>query len=81
MSDSSDTGSKSSETQRIERLSTGIPGLDEILRGGLIPKRSYLVRGEPGTGKTILGLHYLTHGAAEGDTSLFINLEEATVDI
>ena len=81
MSDKSDTPTKSSETQQIERLSTGTPGLDEILRGGLIPNRSYLVRGEPGTGKTILGLHYLMHGVAEGDTSLFINLEEATADI
>lgn len=63
------------------RISTGVPGVDEVLHGGLVPERSYLVRGEPGTGKTILGLHYLTKGAADGDTALFINLEEATEDI
>jgi len=44
------------------RLSTGIEGLDHILRGGLLPGRVYLVNGESGTGKTILGLHFLSAG-------------------
>jgi circadian clock protein KaiC len=55
-----------------ERLPTGVSGLDEILRGGLIPCRTYLVRGAPGTGKTILGMHFLT----AGERSLFISLSE-----
>lgn len=59
-----------------DRLSTGVAGLDEILRGGLIPSRSYLVRGGPGSGKTTVGLHFLTAGAAGGERSLFITLEE-----
>lgn len=67
-------------TTSSDRLSTGVPGLDEILDGGLIPGRSYLVRGEPGAGKTILGFHYLTAGADAGETGLFINLEEAEAD-
>jgi circadian clock protein KaiC len=58
------------------RVSTGIEGLDEVLLGGLIPERSYMVRGEPGTGKSILGLHYLIEGVEQGETSLYINLEE-----
>jgi circadian clock protein KaiC len=66
---------------RSRRISTGVSGLDEILQGGLIPNRSYIIRGAPGTGKTILGLHYLTTGLSKGDTALFINLEEATEDI
>ncbi len=57
-------------------MSTGVAGLDEVLGGGLLPGRAYLVRGGPGTGKTILGLHFLTAGAAHGDKSLFITLEE-----
>ncbi len=60
----------------MSRLSTGIAGLDEILHGGLIPNRSYLVRGGPGSGKTTLGLHFLLAGAAAGEKSLFITLEE-----
>lgn len=64
-----------------DRISSGVPGIDEILQGGLVPNRSYTVRGEPGTGKTILGMHYLTEGVAQEETSLFINLEETTADI
>jgi len=46
------------------RVSTGIQGLDYILRGGLLPGRAYLFHGEPGTGKTTLGLHFLSAGDA-----------------
>ena len=63
------------------RVSTGVAGLDAIVGGGLIPGRSYLVRGSPGAGKSILGLHFLTDGAARDQTSLYINLEEPTGQI
>lgn len=62
-------------------FTTGIEGLDEILSGGFICGRSYLVRGGPGTGKTTLGLHFLTAGAANGETVLFISLEESEANI
>ncbi|MFC7188338.1 ATPase domain-containing protein [Halorubrum yunnanense] len=64
-----------------ERMSTGIAGLDEILSGGLVPERSYMVRGQAGSGKTILSLHFLQQGVHEGETSLFINLEEDARDL
>jgi len=64
-----------------ERVSTGIPGLDEILSGGLIPERSYMIRGQAGSGKTILSLHFLQRGVEAGETSLFINLEEDVRDL
>jgi circadian clock protein KaiC len=63
------------------RASTGIDGLDEVLHGGFIPGRSYLVRGDPGTGKTILGGHYLEAGVANDETVLYVGLEEAVEDI
>jgi circadian clock protein KaiC len=50
--------------QQTQRSSTGIEGLDEILQGGLVPCRAYLVRGGPGTGKTTLGLHFLAAGTS-----------------
>ena len=81
MTDNSDSHTSPEMAAAIDRISTGIDGLDRILHGGLVPERSYLVRGRPGTGKTILGLHYLTRGVAQGDTALFVNLEEATADI
>ncbi len=59
----------------MERLSTGVEGLDEILNGGLIPQRSYLIRGGPGRGKTTLGLHFLT-AINEGESALFIGFQE-----
>ena len=63
----------SHSVKREERVPTGIGGLDEVLRGGLRPGRGYLVSGRAGTGKTILGHHFLTTG--DGN-SLFIALEE-----
>ncbi|GIX47809.1 MAG: serine/threonine protein kinase [Candidatus Tectimicrobiota bacterium] len=59
-----------------ERIATGVAGLDEVLHGGLLPRRAYLVRGAPGTGKTTLGLHFLTAGAAAGEATLLISLDE-----
>lgn len=60
-----------------ERCSTGIDGLDEVLNGGLVPRRAYLVRGGAGTGKTTLGLHFLAAGAAAGEKTLLITLESS----
>jgi circadian clock protein KaiC len=63
-------------TANAARLSTGVSGLDTILQGGLLPRRTYLVRSGPGTGKTSLGLHFLAAGAARGERALCITLEE-----
>ena len=64
-------------TEQRAKLSTGLVGLDEVLHGGLIPHRTYLIRGEAGTGKTILGLHYLIAGVNKGENCLFITFSEA----
>ncbi|WP_435093218.1 ATPase domain-containing protein [Halorubrum sp. N11] len=64
-----------------DRISTGVTGLDEILSGGFVPHRSYMVRGQAGSGKTILGFHFLQQGIDEGETALFINLEEDLDDL
>jgi len=63
------------------RLSTGIEGLDEILHGGFVPQRNYLIRGAAGSGKTILGLHFLQAGIDTGETGLFVNVEEDLDDL
>jgi circadian clock protein KaiC len=81
---STEVGEEKMSAQRTPdelRLSTGVSGLDEVLHGGLLAGRTYLVRGGPGTGKTMLGLHFLTAGAARGERTLFITVEESTEQI
>ncbi len=46
----------------MERVKTGIPGLDEMLCGGFLPRTANLVEGAPGTGKTTLGMQFIYHG-------------------
>src|SRR4051812_42906213 len=58
------------------RLSTGIPGLNEVLCGGLDAERLYLVEGEPGSGKTTIGLQFLLEGARLGEKGLYVTLSE-----
>src|SRR4051794_24450607 len=63
-------------TRNGERSRTGIPRLDEILHGGLIPSRFYLVDGNPGAGKTTLALQFLREGADAGEKCLYVTLSE-----
>lgn len=57
-------------------VSTGVAGLDDILGGGLTPNRLYLVEGDPGTGKTTLGLEFLLSGVAQGESAVCVTLSE-----
>lgn len=62
-------------------LSTGVDGLDVVLRGGLPQGRMYLVEGDPGTGKTTLALHFLLDGAARGENGLYVTLSETESEL
>lgn len=67
-----------------QRVSTGVAGLDQILNGGLLSNRFYLVRGGPGRGKTTLGLHFVAAPPSDdgnNDKGLFITFQEATDQI
>jgi circadian clock protein KaiC len=64
-----------------ERVSIGVPGLDEILGGGLPGRRVHLVQGSPGAGKTTLALQFLLHGALRGERCLYISLSETRDEV
>jgi len=64
-----------------KRVATGVPGLDEMLSGGFLPGSTVLVRGAPGSGKTLLGLQYLLHGARNNEPGLLITFEEFPASI
>lgn len=55
---------------------TGIEGLDYILLGGFPRNHVYLLQGDPGVGKTTLGLQFLIEGARHGEKGLYITLSE-----
>jgi circadian clock protein KaiC len=57
-------------------LSTGVPGMDDVLGGGLTPHRIYLLEGEPGSGKTTAGLQFLNEGLRNGEKVVYITLAE-----
>jgi circadian clock protein KaiC len=63
------------------RISTGVPGLDDVLGGGLTPSRLYLLEGTPGTGKTTLALQFLREGVARGERTLYITLSETADEL
>lgn len=61
--------------------STGIEGLDHILLGGFPRHHVYLLQGDPGVGKTTLGLQFLLEGARNGETALYITLSETRSEL
>jgi len=63
------------------RCKSGIPGLDDILGGGLIAERMYLVDGNPGAGKTTLAMQFLLEGVRVGDRCLYVTLSETATEL
>ena len=60
----------------MEKVSTGIKGLDDMLLGGLPKGRIILLCGGPGTGKTIFSLQFLMVAADRGEPGVYVTLEE-----
>lgn len=66
----------------VERIKTGIEGLDNVLKGGLRKTSSILVTGAPGTGKTIMALQFIYYGAKNyNENGIFIATEENLDDL
>jgi circadian clock protein KaiC len=58
------------------RMSSGIPALDELLAQGYWPGAATLVAGPTGSGKTLMGLHFIVHGARHGEPGVIASLQE-----
>ena len=62
-------------------VSSGSPALDYILAGGFAGKRIHLIEGQPGAGKTTLGLQFLLEGREKGESCLYITLSESREEL
>ena len=69
------------EKSRADKARTGVPGLDDILAGGLTVGHVFLLEGNPGTGKTTIALRFLLEGAAAGEQCLYITLSETEQEL
>ena len=63
------------------RAQTGIEGLDDILHGGFLPHRLYLIEGAPGSGKTTLAFQFLLEGVRRGEAAVHFTLSESAEEI
>jgi len=61
--------------------SSGIAGLDDILRGGFPRNCLYLISGTPGTGKTTLAMQFLLAGLARGEKCMYVSLSETRAEM
>jgi circadian clock protein KaiC len=68
-------------TDSLPKASTGVHGLDALLRGGLPRNRMHLIEGEPGTGKTTMALQFLLEGRRLGEPTLYVTLSETADEL
>jgi circadian clock protein KaiC len=66
---------------KAAKLKSGIPGLDEITGGGYPAGGIHIISGPPGSGKSLMGLHFLVEGAKNGETGIYISLEETEANV
>lgn len=62
-------------SDNIKKIKTGIQGLDEVLKGGILENHCILFTGAPGTGKSIATLQFIYHGAKNGEPGIIITTE------
>jgi circadian clock protein KaiC len=73
---------KSAALQPLPKIATGIPGFDELSHGGLPRNRTTLLRGGPGSGKTVFALQSLVNAARRRqEPGIFVAFEESTRQI
>src|SRR6478752_5847273 len=71
----------SDRKEQSTKAEFGVPGLDDILLGGLRRNRLFLFEGSPGAGKTTVALQFLREGARVGEKGLYITLSETEAEL
>ena len=71
-----DPAGQQERRKAIQKVPTGIVGLDEVLRGGLPARRMTLLSGGAGSGKSLIGLQSILHGADTGEPGILVLFEE-----
>jgi len=72
----SSLGASGVERPALDRTSTGVPGLDPLIEGGLPANRAFALCGGTGTGKTTFGLQFIAEGLRNGDNGAFVCTDE-----
>ncbi len=65
----------------MERVKSGVAGLDVMLNGGFFPARPYVVSGPTGSGKTILAMQFLVEGLKRNEPCLLVTLDEPPIEV
>ncbi len=65
----------------VERIESGILGLDKLIEGGFVKNSVNLIAGQSGTGKTIFCMQHLLHGLRKGESGVYITLEQKEDEI
>ncbi|WP_372479796.1 RAD55 family ATPase [Halomicrobium sp. HM KBTZ05] len=63
------------------RLESGVPGFDELVEGGLLENRLYVISGPPGSGKTTFSAQFITQGAKRGEDCLYVTMHETKEEL
>ena len=63
------------------RVSSGVPGFDDLVEGGLLKNRLYVVSGPPGSGKTTFCSQFITQGAKAGENCVYLTMHETKAEL